>query len=48
MAGKGKKVPVKAQKPIVDQANIVKKVDSAKEDEMNRIMTGINSMDLDN
>lgn len=48
MAGKGKKAPSKAQKPIVDEANVVKKVDNAKEDEMNRIMAGINSMDLDN
>jgi hypothetical protein len=46
MAGKGKK-GAKTEKPIVDEANVVKKTD-AKEEEMNRIMAGINSFDLDN
>jgi hypothetical protein len=46
MAGKGKK-GAKAEKPIVDEANVVKKTDN-KEEEMNRIMAGINNMDLDN
>lgn len=46
MAGKGKKGN-KNDKPIVDESNVVKKSD-AKEQEMNRIMAGINSFDLDN
>lgn len=46
MAGKGKKA-AKNEKPIVDESNVVKKTD-AKEEEMNRIMAGINSFDLDN
>lgn len=47
MAGKGKKGAAKAEKPIVNEAEAVKKAES-KEEEMNRIMAGINSMDLDN
>jgi hypothetical protein len=46
MAGKGKK-GAKNGPQIVDEANIVKKNDN-KEEEMNRIMAGINNMDLDN
>lgn len=46
MGGK-KKGASKAEKPIVNEANVVKKVDSAKEEELNRIMSGINEMDLD-
>jgi hypothetical protein len=45
MAGKGKK-GAKNEKPIVVETNIVKKNDN-KEEEMNRIMAGINNMDLD-
>jgi len=49
MGGKGKKGGNKpAEKQIVDESNVVKKVDSSKEEEMNRIMAGINSLDLDN
>lgn len=47
MAGKGKKGN-KNEKPIVDESSVVKKGDSTKEEEMNRIMAGINNMDLDN
>jgi hypothetical protein len=47
MGGK-KKGGNKADKPIVDEANVVKKVDSSKEEELNRIMSGINEMDLEN
>lgn len=47
MAGKGKKGN-KNEKQIVDESSVVKKVDSTKEEEMNRIMAGINNMDLDN
>ena len=47
--GKGKKGGNKpANKPIVDEANVVKKADPSKEEELNRIMEGINQMDLDN
>lgn len=48
MGGKAKKGGNKAEKPIVNEANVVKKVDSSKEEELNRIMSGINEMDLDN
>ena len=47
MAGKGKKGG-NNEKQIVDESSVVKKVDSTKEEEMNRIMAGINNMDLDN
>jgi hypothetical protein len=47
MAGKGKKGNKGANKPIVDEANVVKRVDPSKEEELNRIMAGINEMDLD-
>jgi len=47
MGGKGKKAN-KGEKQIVDESNVVKKVDTTKEEEMNRIMAGINNMDLDN
>lgn len=36
------------EKPIVTEANVIKKADTSKEEEMNRIMAGINTMDLDN
>lgn len=54
MGGKGKKGAAnnnnnnKVDKPAVVQANTAKKVDPQKEEQMNRIMSGINSMDLDN
>lgn len=47
--GKGKKGNNKGLgKSIVDEANVVKKADPSKEEELNRIMAGINDMDLDN
>ena len=46
MGGK-KKQSKGANKPIVDEANVVKKTDPSKEEELNRIMAGINEMDLD-
>lgn len=47
--GKGKKGANKpSEKPIVDEANVVKKLDTSKEEELNRIMAGINEMNLDN
>jgi hypothetical protein len=49
MGGKGKKAVNKpADKHIVDESNVVKKVDQNKEEEMNRLMAGINNIDLDN
>lgn len=44
--GKGKKV-AKNEKPIVDESNVIKKADN-KEEEMNRIMSALTNMDLDN
>ena len=46
MGGKKKNKQTAANKPIVDESNVVKK-DSSKEEELNKIMTGINEMDLD-
>ena len=46
MGGKKKNNNKGAPKPIVDEANVVKK-DTSKEEELNKIMTGINQMDLD-
>ena len=46
MGGKKKNNNKPANKPIVDEANVVKK-DSSKEEQLNKIMTGINQMDLD-
>ena len=41
--GKGKKAGNKTTgKSIVDESNVVKKADPSKEEELNRIMTGIN------
>ena len=47
MGGKKKNTGKAANKPIVDEANVVKK-DASKEEELQKIMAGINQMDLDN
>ena len=46
MGGKKKNTGKPANKPIVDEANVVKK-DASKEEELQKIMAGINQMDLD-
>ena len=46
---KGKKGGNKTTgKTIVDESNVVKKPDPSKEEELSRIMAGINEMNLDN
>lgn len=43
MGGKAKKGQNKpADKPILDEANVTKKMEPGKEEELNRIMAGIN------
>lgn len=47
--GKGKKNSAPAEKPIIatNAANLTKKADTSKDEEMQRVMAGINAMNLD-